>query len=121
MRIRTAIFETNFFNTYFFIALVLISAGWWENYVDEASFEFLGKMKSRLTQETKTSIYFISSPAKMIIMPKSVDIMSWIWSEGGTLAPSPHRKQSLSKVQSEDLKTVNFETDFETEPQKLIG
>ena len=67
MRIRTAIFETNFFNTYFLIALVLISAGWWENYVDEASFEFLGKMKSRLTQETKTSIYFISSPAKMII------------------------------------------------------
>ena len=32
--------------------------------------------------------------------------MSWIWSEGGTLAPSPHRKQALGKVQHEDLKTV---------------
>ena len=46
------------------------------------------------------------SPAKTVIMPITVDIMSWIWSEGGTLAPSPHRKQALLKVQTEDLKTV---------------
>ena len=46
------------------------------------------------------------SPAKTIILPKSVDIMSWIWSEGGTLAPSPHRKQALLEVKSEDICTV---------------
>ena len=46
------------------------------------------------------------SPTKTIIMPKTVDIMSWIWSEGGTLAPSPHRKQALLKINQDDLKTV---------------
>ena len=46
------------------------------------------------------------SPAKTIILPKSVDIMSWIWSEGGTLAPSPHRKQALLEVKSDDICTV---------------
>ena len=46
------------------------------------------------------------SPAKTIILPKTVDIMSWVWSEGGTLAPSPHRKQALLEVKTEDLTTV---------------
>ena len=46
------------------------------------------------------------SPAKTIILPASVDIMSWIWSEGGTLAPSPHRKQALLEVKLEDLTTI---------------
>ena len=46
------------------------------------------------------------SPAKTIILPKTVDIMSWVWSEGGTLAPSPHRKQALLEVKAEELNTV---------------
>lgn len=46
------------------------------------------------------------SPSKTVILPKTVDIMSWIWTEGGTLTPSPHRKQALVQVQHEDLKTV---------------
>ena len=46
------------------------------------------------------------SPSKTVMFPRSVDIMSWIWSEGGTLAPSPHRKLALVKVAEEDLKTV---------------
>ena len=46
------------------------------------------------------------SSSKTIILPKTVDIMSWIWSQGGTLAPSPHRKQALLEVKSEDILTV---------------
>ena len=46
------------------------------------------------------------SPSKTVILPATVDVMSWIWSEGGTLAPSPHRKQALREVKLEDLKTV---------------
>ena len=46
------------------------------------------------------------SPSKTVMFPVSVDIMSWIWSEGGTLSPSPHRKLALVKVTEEDLKTV---------------
>ena len=46
------------------------------------------------------------SSSKTIILPKTVDIMSWVWSQGGTLAPSPHRKQALLEVKAEDLVTV---------------
>ena len=46
------------------------------------------------------------SPSKTVILPTSVDVMSWIWSEGGTLAPSPHRKQALKEVKLEDLITI---------------
>ena len=46
------------------------------------------------------------SPGKTFFLPSSVDVMSWIWSEGGTLSPSPHRKQALQAVQMEDLQTV---------------
>ena len=46
------------------------------------------------------------SPGKTFFLPSSVDVMSWIWSEGGTLSPSPHRKQALQAVQMDDLQTV---------------
>ena len=46
------------------------------------------------------------SPSKTIMFPVTVDIMSWIWSQGGTLSPSPHRKKALAKITEEDLKTV---------------
>ena len=46
------------------------------------------------------------SPSKTIMFPVTVDIMSWIWSQGGTLSPSPHRKKALAKITEDDLKTV---------------
>ena len=46
------------------------------------------------------------SPSKTVMFPISVDIMSWIWSQGGTLSPSPHRKKALAKITEDDLKTV---------------
>ena len=46
------------------------------------------------------------SPSKTIMFPTSVDIMSWIWNQGGTLSPSPHRKKALAKITENDLKTV---------------
>ena len=46
------------------------------------------------------------SPSKTIMFPISVDIMSWIWNQGGTLSPSPHRKKALSMITESDLKTV---------------
>ena len=46
------------------------------------------------------------SPSKTFIFPKTVDILSWLWSEGGTLAPSPHRKQTLAQTKEDDLATI---------------
>ncbi len=46
------------------------------------------------------------SPSKTIMFPISVDIMSWIWNQGGTLSPSPHRKKALAKITENDLITV---------------
>ena len=46
------------------------------------------------------------SPKKTVIFPESVDILSWVWNQGGELTPSPHRKQALSAVRSEDIKVV---------------
>ena len=46
------------------------------------------------------------SASKTVLFPKSVDVMSWIWSEGGTLAPSPHRKQTLAQTKQDELETI---------------
>jgi hypothetical protein len=46
------------------------------------------------------------SPSKTVILPTNIDVMSWIWSEGGTLSPSTHRKQALKEVKIEDLNTI---------------
>ena len=46
------------------------------------------------------------SPAKTILFPKQVDVLSWVWKEGGYLSPSPHRKLALQKVTHESIKTV---------------
>lgn len=35
-----------------------------------------------------------------------LDVLSWIWSEGGTLSPSPHRKEALADTNQEDIKNV---------------
>ena len=46
------------------------------------------------------------SPAKTVLFPKQVDVLSWVWKEGGYLSPSPHRKLALQKVEHETIKTV---------------
>ena len=46
------------------------------------------------------------SPGKTVIFPKQVDILSWVWNQGGFLTPSPHRKQALSLVTTEQISTI---------------
>ena len=46
------------------------------------------------------------SPSKTVLFPKQVDVLSWVWKEGGFLSPSPHRKLALQKVNYESIKTV---------------
>lgn len=46
------------------------------------------------------------SPNKTVLFPRTVDVLSWIWSEGGMLAPSPHRKQALIDTKHEDITTI---------------
>ena len=46
------------------------------------------------------------SPAKTVMFPTSVDVLSWVWSEGGMLSPSPHRKQALMDTKQEDVITI---------------
>ena len=49
---------------------------------------------------------FKIAPNKTVLFPKQVDVLSWVWKEGGYLSPSPHRKLALQKVRYEDIKTV---------------
>ena len=49
------------------------------------------------------------SPKKTVIFPKSVDILSWVWNEGGILTPSAHRKQALEQV---DYTQINLVKDL---------
>ena len=46
------------------------------------------------------------SPGKTAIFPESVDILGWVWKQGGFLEPSPHRKLALENTKIEDIKTV---------------
>ena len=46
------------------------------------------------------------SPSKTYLFPKQVDILSWVWNQGGYLTPSPHRKQALADIATEDIKTI---------------
>ena len=46
------------------------------------------------------------SPNKTSIFPKSVDVLGWVWKEGGLIEPSPHRKTALENTRKEDSKTV---------------
>ena len=46
------------------------------------------------------------SPNKTIILPKSVDILSWVWNQGGFLTPSAHRQQALKTIKPENIETI---------------
>lgn len=46
------------------------------------------------------------SPAKTVLFPSQVDVLSWVWKQGGYLSPSPHRRQALSLVTTDQLKTI---------------
>ena len=46
------------------------------------------------------------TPEKTIIFPQSADVLGWVWHEGGTITPSPHRKTALENTTSEQIKTT---------------
>ena len=46
------------------------------------------------------------SPSKTNIFLPSVDILGWVWKQGGFLEPSPHRKIALKNTKPEDIKVV---------------
>ena len=46
------------------------------------------------------------SAAKTHIFPKQVDVLGWLWHEGGKIEPSPHRRSSLVNTRQEDIKKV---------------
>ena len=46
------------------------------------------------------------TPEKTHIFPKSVDVLGWIWKQGGFLKPSPHRTSSLHNTKVNDIKKV---------------
>ena len=46
------------------------------------------------------------SADKTSIFPKSVDILGWVWKEGGTMSPSPHRKRALENMKIDQIETV---------------
>ena len=66
--------------------------------------EALNNWSSVLKSLNKCNIKL--SPKKTVIFPKSVDILSWVWNEGGFLTPSAHRKQALGQVDHEQIKLV---------------
>ena len=43
---------------------------------------------------------------KTHIFPESVDILGWLWHQGGRLEPSPHRRNALANMKQEDIKKV---------------
>ena len=46
------------------------------------------------------------SPSKTSLFPKSVDVLGWLWKEGGFIEPSPHRRTALENSNIQDIKTV---------------
>ena len=51
-------------------------------------------------------------PEKTNIFPKSVDVMGWIWKQGGFLEVSPHRRSSLLNTREEDITKVKHMRSF---------
>ena len=46
------------------------------------------------------------TPEKTTIFPKTVDILGWVWKQGGLLEPSPHRKLALENTKIDDIRTI---------------
>ena len=68
--------------------------------IDEAIDNWIRIMKILRNNNLKIALN------KTVLFPKQVDVLSWVWKEGGYLSPSPHRKLALQKVNFEDIKTV---------------
>ena len=43
---------------------------------------------------------------KTHIFPETVDILGWVWHQGGRLEPSPHRRNALANMRKDDIKKV---------------
>ena len=43
---------------------------------------------------------------KTKIFPETVDVLGWVWRQGGKLEASPHRKLALENTKVEDIKTI---------------
>ena len=43
---------------------------------------------------------------KTSVFPEAVDVLGWVWKQGGKLEPSPHRKLALENTKIEDIKTI---------------
>ena len=41
-----------------------------------------------------------------MLFPKQVDILSWVWNQGGYLSPSPHRRQALADTTTDNITTI---------------
>ena len=46
------------------------------------------------------------SPSKTKVFLQSVDVLGWIWKQGGYLSPSPHRVNAIKNTTQTDIKTV---------------
>ena len=46
------------------------------------------------------------TPEKTHIFPKSVDVLGWVWNQGGFLKASPHRTCSLQNTKVSDVKKI---------------
>ena len=46
------------------------------------------------------------SAEKTHIFPESVDVLGWLWHQGGRLEPSPHRRNALTNMKQDDIKKV---------------
>ena len=49
------------------------------------------------------------TPEKTSIFPTSVDVLGWVWKEGGLISPSPHRKTALQNMKHDQIKSVKEE------------
>lgn len=46
------------------------------------------------------------SPAKTKVFLKSVDVLGWVWQQGGFLSPSPHKVNAIKNTKQSDLVSV---------------
>ena len=46
------------------------------------------------------------SPSKTKVFLKSVDVLGWVWQQGGYLSPSPHRVNAIKNTRQTDIVTI---------------
>ena len=76
-----------------------------------------GAARSSTTQEEAAATYFKIlnkfklanikvAASKTFVFPQQVDILGWVWRQGGRLEPSPHRRNALVNTNQESIKKV---------------